>query len=95
MTLYRVCDMKTHTSHPDADAGNFKPLAHDNNTIAPFGDKRDVARMIKQSVRSVDNHMAAGMPHLKIGKRRCRFDLAAVREWMLSQYGIQRRGGGQ
>lgn len=87
--------MKYQTANPDADAGNFKSSAHDNNAIAPFGDKRDVARMIKQSVRSVDNHIAAGMPHLKIGKRRCRFDLAAVREWMLAQYGVQRRGGAQ
>jgi len=85
--------MKAFSSTPEADAGNFKSSAHDNNAIAPFGDKRDVAAMLKMSTRSVDNHIAAGMPHLKIGKRRCRFDLAAVREWMLAQYGVQRRGG--
>jgi hypothetical protein len=87
--------MTTHTLHPDADAGNFKSSAHDLNTIAPFGSKRDVAAMLKMSVRSVDNFLAAGMPHMKIGKRRCRFDLPVVREWMLTQYGIQRRGGAQ
>lgn len=80
---------------PDANAGNLKPLAHDNNIIAPFGSKRDVAAMLQMSIRSVDNYMADGMPHLKFGKRRCRFDLPAVREWVLAQYGVQRLGSGK
>ena len=91
--VYLSCVVKHQTSNPDANAGNFKSSAHDN--ITPFGSKRDVAAMLQLSVRSVDNHIAAGMPHLKIGKRRCRFDLAAVREWMLAQYGVQRHGSVQ
>jgi hypothetical protein len=38
-----------------------------NNNSPQFGTKRDVAAMLKLSVRTVDNFIARGMPHLKLG----------------------------
>ena len=57
----------------------------------PFGSKRDVAAMLQMSVRSVDNYVARGCPHIALSKRRLRFDLAEVRAWFKQQYGQQRR----
>jgi hypothetical protein len=72
---------------PDATTGNTK-AAHER-----FGDKRDVGAMAGGlSVRWVDNQLTLGMPHLKIGRRRVRFDLAEVREWLKARYGCARRG---
>lgn len=60
---------------------------------APFGDKRAVAVLAGGfSVRWVDMQLAHGMPHLKIGPRRVRFDLAEVAAWLKERYGQQRRG---
>jgi len=39
----------------------------------------------------VDDQMALGMPHLKLGARRVRFDLAEVAAWLKEKYGQQRR----
>ncbi len=73
-------------SQPEAVTG-------DSQLIAPrLGTKKDVAKMVNLSVRSVDNLIRAGMPHLKLGSRRCRFDMASVAQWLQEQYGVQRRG---
>jgi hypothetical protein len=62
------------------------------NTIAQsFGTKRDVAKMLKMSVRSVDNYISAGCPVIKLSPRRCRFDMDEVKVWFKTQYGEQRR----
>jgi len=66
-------------------------LAAEINTTR-FGTKRDVAVMLQLSVRSIDNLISSGMPHCKVGLRRCRFDLPDVREWFKAQYGVQRTG---
>jgi len=63
-----------------------------NQTIPPFGDKRAVAAMLGLSVRTVDNFLANGMPHIKFGARRCRFDMEEVRAWIKEKYGQRRRG---
>lgn len=74
---------------PDAAAGQ-KSAA---NYETPFGDKRAVAKLAGGfSKRWVDLQMAAGMPHMRVGPRRVRFDLAEVREWLLAKYHVQRRG---
>ena len=75
---------------PDAAAGNKSAAI--TNTLSQFGSKKDVAAMLQMGVRSVDNYVAAGCPVIKLSKRRCRFDLAEVREWFKAQYGQQRRG---
>ena len=74
----------------DADAGNSKPSA--SSTVPCLGTKKDLAAMLQMSVRSVDNYLAAGCPVIMLSKRRCRFDLAEVRDWFKAQYGQRRRG---
>jgi len=72
-------------------------------TVPRFGGKRDVAQMVQMSIRSVDNFIAQGCPHLKLGKRRVRFDMSEVRHWLMENFRTQRRapakihqnGGGQ
>jgi len=64
-------------------------------TLNRFGSKRDVAAMVGMSIRSVDNFLAAGLPHVKLSKRRVRFDLPECREWFKKQFGQQRRGASQ
>jgi hypothetical protein len=62
-------------------------------TFACFGDKRAVAAMAGgMSFRWVDGEMAKGMPYLRLGARRCKFDLAEVRAWLKGQYAARRLG---
>jgi hypothetical protein len=58
----------------------------------PFGSKRDLAKMIGLSVRSVDNYLAAGLPHIALSPRRIKFDLDECRQWFKQQYGARRLG---
>jgi len=59
-----------------------------NNAL---GDKRAVGHLAGGfSTRWVDDQLRRGMPHLKIGPRRVRFDLEEVREWLKTRYGQQR-----
>ena len=62
-----------------------------DSITAPLGKKRDVAKMINVCVRSVDNYIAEGCPHLKLSPRSVRFDLAEVKVWFKTQYGQQKR----
>ena len=64
---------------------------HSTVTVDSFGTKRDVAKMLKMSVRSVDNYIASGCPVVKLSPRRCRFDMAEVKAWFKTQYGQQSR----
>lgn len=64
-----------------------------NRNTSPLGDKRDVASMLKVSLRSVDNYIASGCPVIKPSPRLCRFDLAEVKSWFKTQYGQQSRRG--
>ncbi len=72
------------------------PAAAENQTPAatiptPFATKKQVAEFIGLSVRTVDSYLALGLPHLKLGKRRCRFDLAEVKAWLNDNFRVQRR----
>ena len=62
-----------------------------NESTSPLGNKRDVAAMLKISVRSVDNYIADGCPVIKLSPRCCRFDLADVKSWFKAHYGQQSR----
>jgi hypothetical protein len=73
-------------SIPDAATGNEK-LA----TIPQYGSKRDVARMLQMSVRTVDNFVARGCPHYAVSRRRLRFDMLEVRTWLAENFRTQRR----
>lgn len=75
---------------PDAAAGNTS--ATTNNLPQAFGDKRAVAALAGgMSTRWVDGEMQKGMPFLRLGARRCRFDLVEVAEWLREKYRV--RGG--
>lgn len=80
---------------PDTAPGNQTSLAalsaQGRELPAHYGSKRDVAAMVQMSVRSVDNFVAAGCPHLKLGKRRLRFDMGEVRQWLADNFRTQRR----
>ena len=71
---------------PSAVAGRVVALG------GKLGDKLAVAEMLDLCPRSIDNLMAQGMPHLRIGKRRVRFDLPEVRAWAKRHYGVSRMG---
>jgi predicted DNA-binding transcriptional regulator AlpA len=43
------------------------------------------------STRHIDNLLAQGCPHLKIGKRRVRIVVAEADQWMKEQFGTRRR----
>lgn len=62
------------------------------DTTPGFVSKRDVAELLGFSVRTVDNLMTRGLPHYTVGRRRCRFDLAEVRDWFKQTYGARRLG---
>lgn len=60
-----------------------------------FGTKQDVAAMFGVCLRTVDNLLAKGMPHLKLGARRCRFDMADVEAWANRSFRTERYGRGK
>ncbi len=68
------------------------PIITENDTDR-LGKKRDVAKMLNVSPRTVDNYIAEGCPHIKPSPRCCRFDLADVKAWFKTQYGQQSRKG--
>jgi predicted DNA-binding transcriptional regulator AlpA len=86
---------KQHAKTPEATPGNEAVALSRQQFVKltdRFGDKRDVAAMAAmRSTRWVELQMAAGMPHLKLGPRRVRFDLEEVREWLKEKYHQQRR----
>ena len=61
-------------------------------TVQKFGTKTDVAALLVCCKRSVDLYMAKGMPHLKLGARKVRFDLDEVRQWAKAEFGVRRIG---
>lgn len=62
------------------------------DSVPRFANKRDVAALLGFSVRTVDNLMTRGLPHYTVGKRRCRFDLAEVSNWIKQVYDARRLG---
>jgi hypothetical protein len=58
---------------------------------SPFTDKKGFAKRWQGSTRWVDDLIARGMPHLKIGSRRVRICVAEADAWMQEQFRTQRR----
>jgi predicted DNA-binding transcriptional regulator AlpA len=88
MTCHSRVMPRKNTQQPEVATGNESSLA----AVVPcYGSKRDVAAMLQMSVRSVDNFVARGCPHLRVSSRRLRFDMAEVRAWLSEQYHVQRR----
>lgn len=76
----------TNTIHNPPDAATGTKLATD------IADKRSYGRRWGFSPRHVDNLLAQGLPHLKIGERRVRIIVADADAWMKSRFSTQRRG---
>ena len=55
-------------------------------------DKKGYGRRWSFSVRHIDNLIAQGLPHLKIGERRVRIVVAEADDWMRKRFGVRRRG---
>lgn len=69
------------------------PEAASGNSLSDgITDKRGYARRWQFSPRHVDNLLAQGCPHLKIGKRRVRIIIAEADTWMKERFGTRRRG---
>jgi hypothetical protein len=54
-------------------------------------DKRGYGERWGFSMRHIDNLMAQGLPHLKIGNRRVRILIEEADAWMKERFGTQRR----
>ncbi len=54
-------------------------------------DKRGYGKHWGLSTRTIDNLMARGLPHLKIGPRRVRFITEEADRWMRERFSTQRR----
>jgi len=89
MRLQEVAIVNVQILKPEAVAPGNASVA---TPIEALGDKRSVGVLAGgMSIRWVDLQLARGMPHLKLGARRVRFDLGEVRSWLKQQYGTQRR----
>ncbi|MSU62302.1 MAG: hypothetical protein EXS31_07885 [Pedosphaera sp.] len=53
-------------------------------------DKKGYAQHWLFSPRHIDNLIADGLPHCKIGSRRVRIVIEEADRWMLQKYGTQR-----
>ena len=75
---------ETHLCKPDSVAGQSK-------STGQIVDKRGFAQRWMFSLRYIDNLLAQGLPHLKIGKRRVRILVDEGDAWMKQKFGTQRR----
>ena len=80
--------IRQHKSTPVAAPGQTKVADNTDNIV----DKRGYAARWKFSLRHIDNFLAQGLPHLKIGKRRVRILIDEADVWMKSRFGTQRNG---
>lgn len=62
-----------------------------SNLAADITDKRGYAQRWQFSVRTVDNLLRDGLPHIKYGKRRVRIVTVEADSWMRDRFGQQRR----
>ncbi|HEX5218810.1 MAG TPA: hypothetical protein VFZ59_04530 [Verrucomicrobiae bacterium] len=62
-------------------------------TTEPFvTDKRGFGKRWGLGPRMIDNLLAQGLPHCRIGVRRVRIIVAEADQWMREKYGTKRRG---
>jgi excisionase family DNA binding protein len=54
--------------------------------------KKEIADHLRFTPRYIDQLIAQGMPHMKIGKRRCRFFKDEVDQWMRDRFATRRIG---
>jgi predicted DNA-binding transcriptional regulator AlpA len=76
----------------------FPEVATGNGLAAPHSaceallSKAGVSALTGMSPRTIDNWLSQGLPHLRIGARRCRFDAVEVKAWLRQKFGHQRFG---
>jgi len=78
--------MSAKVSKPDAATGENKLAANDNGIV----DKKEYASRWSFSLRTIDNLLRDGLPHLKVGKRRVRIFVADADLWMRERFSQQR-----
>ncbi len=61
------------------------------NYTEPFVTKKETAQHIRQTPRTVENWMAKGMPHYKLGGRSTRFKLSEVDSFLANQCRVPAR----
>ncbi|HSY29678.1 MAG TPA: helix-turn-helix domain-containing protein, partial [Burkholderiaceae bacterium] len=62
---------------------NQNPEGAEGQPIAPdYENKRQVAARLGVSVRTIDNLLTRGLPHVKLTRRLIRFPRAAVDQWL-------------
>ena len=83
---------ETPTGNKFGEHFNLRTPQNPAGTLQKFGDKRDVGELLGMCNRSVENLMAKGCPHLKLGKRRVRFDMAEVAAWAKREFSVRRNG---
>lgn len=83
--------METLNPQPKESYDCYENVTKTATLVPPLGDKRDVAAMLKLSVRSIDNFIQEGCPVIKLSPRCCRFDLVEVKEWVKNRYSQQGR----
>lgn len=59
--------------------------------LADITDKRGFAARWGFSPRHIDNLLAQGLPHLRVGARRVRIIVAEADAWMKAKFSTQRR----
>lgn len=52
------------------------------NAAEPMVTKKEVAKHIRQTTRTVENWMSRGLPHYKLGARCTRFKLSEVEAFL-------------
>ena len=58
-------------------------------------DKRGYGQRWNFSIRKIDDLLAQGLPHLRVGSRRVRIIIAEADRWMIEKFGTQRRAAGK
>lgn len=77
--------MRKELFEPDTPTGEPK-------LVGGISDKRGFGQRWLFSPRHVDNLIAQGLPHLKVGKRRVRIINSEADAWMKERFGTRRRG---
>jgi hypothetical protein len=77
--------IRQHKDTPDAAPGQTQVA---DNIV----DKRGFAARWKFSIRQIDNFLAQGMPHLKVGNRRTRILIDEADRWMTERFATRRIG---
>lgn len=57
--------------------------------FARLGTKKECGALLQMPPKALDSLMRQGLPHYRITKRRTRFDLAEVADWVRKTYHTQ------